>query len=115
MHMTAVQNGVKRKIGRGDNMLRDLNDKWDNDKESNDLDGWLINGKDEEVATPIKEQEGLDAFPLLPILKGSKSKCKAGKRRRRTLILKVIVPLMTFTKGPCWEGKFGEYEYKLFN
>jgi chromatin assembly factor 1 subunit A len=81
--MTAVQNGVKRKMGGGDDMLGDSDDEWDNDEESNDLDGWLMDGKNEEVATPVEECKGLDVFPLPPISEGSKSKRKAGKEKEK--------------------------------
>ncbi len=108
--------------GGGDDVLGDSDDERDDDEESDDLDGWLVDGDDEEVATPVEEREGLDAFPLPPISEGSKSKRKAGKGKEKetdteskTKKRKVVVPLVAFTKGPCWEAEIGECEYEPFN
>jgi len=65
--------------GGRDDVLGDSDDNRD-DEESDDLDGWLVDGDKEEAATPV-EREGLDAFPFLPTSESSKSKRKAGKEK----------------------------------
>ena len=105
--------------GGGDDVLGDSDDERD-DEESDDLDGWLVDGDEEEVATPVEEREGLDAFPFPPISESSKSKRKAGKEKEtdtdgKAKKRKVVVPLVPFVKGPCWETGIGECEYEPFN
>jgi chromatin assembly factor 1 subunit A len=106
--------------GGGDDVLGDSDDDRDDDEGSDDLDGWLVDGDDEEAATPVEEREGLDAFPFPPTAEGSKSKRKAAKEKEadaesKTKKRKVVVPLMPFTKGPCWETEIGECEYEPFS
>ena len=104
--------------GGGDDVLGDSDDDRDDEEESDDLDGWLVDGE-EEVATPVEEREGLDAFPFPPISENSKSKRKAGKQETdadgKTKKRKVVVPLVSFVKGPCWETEIGGCEYEPFN
>ena len=106
--------------GGGDDVLGDSDDERDDENESDDLDGWLVDGDEEEVATPIEEREGLDAFPFPPIPESSKSKRKAGKEKEtdtdgKAKKRKVVVPLVPFVKGPCWETEIGRCEYEPFN
>ena len=112
--------------GGGDDVLGDSDEERDDEEGSEDLDGWLVDGDDEEVATPVEEREGLDAFPFPPVPEGSKSKRKAGKEKEKekekemdteakAKKRKVVVPLVPFVKGPCWETAIGECEYKPFN
>jgi chromatin assembly factor 1 subunit A len=107
--------------GGGDDVLGDSDDERDNEEESDDLDGWLVDGDDEEAVTPIEEREGLDdAFPFPPLAEGSKSKRKVVKEKEtdteaRVKKRKVVVPLVPFVKGPCWETVIGDCEYDPFN
>jgi chromatin assembly factor 1 subunit A len=108
--------------GGGDDVLGDSDDERDDEEESDDLDGWLVDGEDEEVVTPIEEREGLDSFPFppAPVPEGSKVKRKAGKEREtdtesKSKKRKVVVPLVPFIKGPCWETAIGECDYEPFN
>ncbi|KAI0253932.1 chromatin assembly factor 1 subunit A-domain-containing protein [Lactifluus subvellereus] len=105
--------------GGGDDVLGDSDDERDDDDESDDLDGWLIDGDDEEVVTPVEEREGMDAFPFPPIPEGSKSKRKVGKEETdaegKAKKRKVVVPLVPFIKGPCWESEIGNCEYEPLN
>jgi chromatin assembly factor 1 subunit A len=106
--------------GGGDDVLGDSDDERDDEEGSDDLDGWLVDGDDEEVATPVEEREGLDAFPFPPVPEGGKSKRKVrkekepdteGKAKKR----KVVVPLVPFVKGPCWETAISDCEYEPFD
>ena len=106
--------------GGGDDVLGDSDDERGDEEESDDLDGWLVDGDDEEVVTPIEEREGLDAFPFPPVPEGSKVKRKARKEKEtdtesKSKKRKVVVPLMPFIKGPCWETAIGECDYEPFN
>jgi chromatin assembly factor 1 subunit A len=106
--------------GGGDDVLGDSDDERDDEEESDDLDGWLVDGDDEEAVTPIEEREGLDAFPFPPLAEGSKSKRKVGKEKETdkegaAKKRKVVVPLVPFVKGPCWETAIGDCEYDPFN
>jgi chromatin assembly factor 1 subunit A len=106
--------------GGGDDVNGDSDEERGDEEESDDLDGWLVDGDDEEVVTPIEEREGLDAFPFPPMPEGSKPKRKAGKEKEtetesKSKKRKVVVPLVPFTKGPCWETTIGECEYEPFN
>lgn len=106
--------------GGGDDVLGDSDEERDDEEGSDDLDGWLVDGDDEEAVTPIEEREGLDAFPFPPLAEGSKSKRKAGKEKEtdtegKAKKRKVVVPLVPFVKGPCWETAIGDCEYDPFN
>ncbi|KAI0003285.1 hypothetical protein BJV74DRAFT_943985 [Russula compacta] len=106
--------------GGGDDVLGDSDDERDDDEESDDLDGWLVDGEDEEAATPVEEREGLEAFPFPLVPESSKSKRKAGKEKEKDTDgkakkRKVVVPLLPFVKGPCWETEIGDCEYDPFN
>lgn len=106
--------------GGGDDVLGDSDDERDDEEESDDLDDWLVEGDDEEVVTPVEEREGMDAFPFPPISEASKSKRKAVKEKEtdtegKTKKRKVVVPLVPFIKGPCWESEIGNCEYEPLN
>jgi len=106
--------------GGGDDVLGDSDDDRDDEEESDDLDDWLVDGDDDEAVTPIEERESLDAFPFPPLAEGSKSKRKGGKEKEtdteaKAKKRKVVVPLVPFVKGPCWETAIGDCEYDPFN
>jgi chromatin assembly factor 1 subunit A len=105
--------------GGGDDVLGDSEEERDEEEGSDDLDGWLVDGEDEEVATPVEEREGLEAFPFPPAPEVSKSKRKTGKEKETDTECKAkkrkVVPLVPFVKGPCWETGIGDCEYEPFN
>ncbi|KAI0797807.1 hypothetical protein C8Q75DRAFT_739751 [Abortiporus biennis] len=87
-----------------------------------DLDSWLVDDDDDvEPGTPIEDRElslGMDVDTLeLPVVKPkrkveeeSQPHSKGmGKKR------KVVVPLVPFTKGPCYEDKIGKFTYEPFS
>jgi len=110
---------VKRTKGEETMVLGDSDDERDDEEESDDLDGWLVDGDEEEVATPVEQREGLDEFPFPPTSGRSKSKRKAGKEKETDTDGKAkkrkVVSLVTFVKGPCWETAIGGCEYEPFN
>lgn len=77
-----------------------------------DLDSWLVDDDDvEEVGTPLEEREADDLPPILNFpskRKAEEGERKIGKKR------KVVVPLVPFAKGPCWESDTGECSYEPF-
>lgn len=83
-----------------------------------DLDSWLVD--DDEIVdpgTPIDEREGSPDFPFnvppppLPKRKSKEDSEGASKEAKKR---KVVVPLVPFTKGPCWENTIGEVTYEPF-
>ncbi|KAI0303427.1 hypothetical protein B0F90DRAFT_1371375 [Multifurca ochricompacta] len=103
----------------GDDVLGDSDDERDDDEDSDDMDGWLVEGEDEE-ATPVEERDALDAFPFLPPPEGSTTKRKIGREKEtnaegKSKKRKVVVPLVAFIKGPCWETEISNCEYEPFN
>lgn len=103
--------------GEADDVVEDGDDDDDADADDadSDLDTWLVDDDDvQEVGTPLEER---DASPLLadiplpvpaPKRKSEDTDQKLGKKR------KVVVPLIPFAKGPCWESRIGRCEYDLF-
>lgn len=111
--------------GGGDDVAEMSDDDREDEADSSDLDGWLVDGDEEEVATPIDEREGLDAFPFPSLPNKGKRKAETestsvakevekssdgAKSKKR----KVVVPLVPFIKGPCWENEIGRCEYDPF-
>lgn len=77
-----------------------------------DLDSWLVSDDEvEEIAPPSVDPE-LDApaatlnFPTKR--KADDGERKIGKKR------KVVIPLVPFVKGPCWESAVGQCSYEPF-
>lgn len=83
------------------------------DEHDSDMDSWLVDDDEvEEPGTPIEERGGSpDLFPLnFP----SPQKRKAESENKQIKKRKVVIPLVPFTKGPCWESTIGQCEYEPF-
>ena len=83
-----------------------------------DLDSWLVDDdQDVEPGTPSEERGGSPDFfdmdislPLPPPKRKQEPEpAKVTKKR------KVVVPLVAYTKGPCWEPVIGQCDYEPFN
>jgi len=112
--------------GGGDDVVEMSDEDKDEDEDASDMDDWLVDEDEEEVATPIEERDLGDEFPFPPLPDVGKGKRKAdmekdeakekeragdsAKAKKR----KVVVPLVPFTKGPCWENDIGRCEYDPF-
>jgi chromatin assembly factor 1 subunit A len=77
-----------------------------------DLDSWLVDDDDVgEIGTPLEERE-VDPLPAVLNFpakrKAEDGERKIGKKR------KVVVPLVPFAKGPCWESDVGCCTYEPF-
>ncbi|THH14718.1 hypothetical protein EW146_g5662 [Bondarzewia mesenterica] len=107
--------------GGGDDLAEVSDEDKDVDEGSSDLEGWLVDEDEEEVATPIDEREDMDAFPFPPLPEQTKGKRKSEEKEREKFSdgakakkRKVVVPLVPFVKGPCWEDAIGKCEYDPF-
>lgn len=106
--------------GGGDDVAEASDEDGDDEEGSSDLDDWLVDEDQEEVATPIDEREGMDGFPFPPPeqAKGKRKVEVTGKGEgadvTRTKKRKAVVPLVPLVKGPFWETKMGKCEYEPF-
>lgn len=102
--------------GDADDVVEDDEEDAGTEEVDSDLDDWLVEDDDEvEPGTPIEEREGSpdffgpDFLPPPPAPKRKReAEPKVAKKRK-------VVPLVAFTKGPCWEPAIGQCEYELFN
>ncbi|KAF7791279.1 hypothetical protein EIP86_002293 [Pleurotus ostreatoroseus] len=91
--------------GEADDVLEGEEEEDNGEEADSDLDSWLVD--DDDVAdpgTPIEERAGspdffdVDLPPPPPKRKTNDNEAKITKKR------KVVVPLVPFSKGPCWEN-----------
>lgn len=104
----------------------DVNDDAEEDDDSeadSDLESWLVEDEDEDQVVPpdVDDPFALDVPMPAPLPKRKAieepAKKKLAKKR------KVVVPLVPFCKGPCWEDTIGHcesailkpYRIQLFN
>ncbi|KAG5651779.1 hypothetical protein H0H81_007418 [Sphagnurus paluster] len=100
-------------VGDADDVVEDGEDEEDGDDPDSDADSWLVDDDDE----PDISLEDLDNMssgtPDLPPQatkrKAEDGEKKLGKKR------KVVIPLVPFAKGPCWETTIGQCEYNMFD
>ncbi|RDB24271.1 hypothetical protein Hypma_008755 [Hypsizygus marmoreus] len=95
--------------GDADDVVEDAEDEDDAEDVDSDLDSWLVDD-DEEPEMPLDEPEfHLPDLPPLPTKrKAEEGEKKMGKKR------KVVIPLVPFARGPCWETSIGHCETDLF-
>lgn len=101
----------------GDDVVEDAEeeDAGDGDDDS-DMDEWLVDDEEaEDPGTPVDEREESPDLMLVDVAyapakrKSAPESGKQGKKR------KVVVPLVPFTKGPCWESTVGLCTYEPFD
>lgn len=95
--------------GDADDVVDDGEDEdEDGDPPDSDLDSWLVDD-DEEHNISLEDGNMPPVIPDLPVQtmkrKAEDSEKKLGKRR------KVVIPLVPFAKGPCWESPIGHCEH----
>ncbi|KAG6844724.1 hypothetical protein H0H87_004344 [Tephrocybe sp. NHM501043] len=97
--------------GDADDVVDDGEDEDDGDDQDSDADSWLVDD-DEDLDIPMDiERDPLDIqeLPVLPSKrKAEEGEKKIGKKR------KVVIPLVPYAKGPCWESSIGQCEYSIF-
>lgn len=105
-------------MGDADDVLQDDDEDGDSEEEDSDMDTWLVDDDEEPemLSDDIRDLSppmlpGLPDLPLPPPPLKRKAVDQDAKQKRR----KVVVPLVAFSKGPCWETKVGECEYEAFN
>lgn len=76
-----------------------------------DLDSWLVDDDVEEIGTPLEER---GAEPLSAVLNFPVKRKAEGGERKIDKKRKIVVPLVPFAKGPCWESDVGQCTYEPF-
>lgn len=98
--------------GEADDVVEDAEDDDAGEEPDSDLDSWLVDDDEvEEPGTPIEDRELSPGMPPplpLPKRKANDEGKKLNKRR------KVVVPLVPYMKGPCWEAEIGKCMYEPF-
>jgi chromatin assembly factor 1 subunit A len=104
--------------GDADDVLQDDDDDGGTDEADSDLDSWLVDDDEEPEAfhhdfrdlSPPMLPDFPDMPPPPPPLKR-----KAPEPDKKAKKRKIVVPLVPFSKGPCWETRIGKCEYEPFN
>lgn len=88
----------------------------DDEEVDSDLDSWLVDDDEvEEPGTPIEDRSGSPGFPYnLPVPPPPKRKAADSDPAKTSKKRKVVIPLVAFTKGPCWESTVGSCPYEPF-
>ena len=82
-----------------------------------EMGDWLVDDdEDAEPGTPLDERGGSPGLPLPPNMSPSNGKRKPSEApdKKKTKKRKVM-PLVPFTKGPCYEDGIGDCAYEAFN
>ncbi|KAI5123318.1 hypothetical protein M0805_009339 [Coniferiporia weirii] len=82
-----------------------------------ELDDWLVDDDDNDLdpGTPLSGREGSPALP--PSLPGPEPPMKRKSiknEERKEPKKRKVMPLLPFSKGPCWENVIGECSYEPF-
>lgn len=105
-------------MGDADDVLDDDEEDGDDEEADSDTDSWLVDD-DEEPEMLYEDIRDLSP-PMLPDFPDMPPpppppKRKAADPDKKAKKRKVVVPLVPFSKGPCWEARIGECEYEPFN
>lgn len=87
-------------------------DDGDGDDADSDLDSWLVDDEEMEISLPSDPRDLSPSYVDLPISSPKRKADGAGRQLEKKR--KVVVPLVPFAKGPCWESVVGQCEYELF-
>lgn len=97
--------------GDADDVNDDVEDEEEEDDADSDADSWLVDD-DEDVGISLEDIDQLD----VPDLSALPSKRKAEDGEKKTAKKrKVVIPLIPYVKGPCWESSIGQCEYSVFD
>lgn len=100
--------------GEADDVVEDAEEDDAGDDRDSDMDSWLVDDDDaEEAGTPLEERDGSPGLPPLnfPAAKRKPKEPESDKMSKRR---KVVVPLVPFVKGPCWDTKSQQPDYEPF-
>ncbi|KAG6888480.1 hypothetical protein C0995_007906 [Termitomyces sp. Mi166 len=97
--------------GDADDVNDDVEDEDDDDDADSDADSWLVDD-DEDVGISLEDMDQSD-LPDLPVLLSKRKAEEGGKKTDKKR--KVVIPLVPYAKGPCWENLIGQCEYGIFD
>ncbi|KAJ7090042.1 hypothetical protein C8R43DRAFT_939046 [Mycena crocata] len=80
------------------------------DDADSDLDSWLVD--DDELDTPASERGTSPVFTNSHAPAKRKAEADDSKLMKKR---KVVVPLVPFAKGPCWEQTIGQCDHNILN
>lgn len=98
--------------GDADDVVDAEDDEPDAEDVDSDLDSWLVDDEDE--TWPPLDLDDLSPPPLDPSMPPPKRKAE-NVEKRSDKKRKVVVPLVPYVKGPCWESYIGHCQYDPFN
>ncbi|KAJ7063141.1 chromatin assembly factor 1 subunit A-domain-containing protein [Mycena amicta] len=94
----------------GDDIVDDGEDEeLDGDDPDSDADSWLVDDDDDEPQSRAASRGPSPALQAPAKRKAETQDSKLSKKR------KLVVPLVPFARGPCWEETIGKCEHPLFN
>ncbi|KAF7295073.1 hypothetical protein MIND_01045600 [Mycena indigotica] len=83
----------------------------DGDDPDSDADSWLVDDDQELLESPDNNtSRGASPVPLPPLKRKAQPEDSQISKKR-----KLVVPLVPFARGPCWEETIGRCEHTLFN
>ena len=98
-----------------DDVLQDDGEDGDTDEADSDLDSWLVDDDDDPETYQAVRDVSPPVLPDFPDMPPPPLKRKAVEPDKKVKKRKVVVPLVPFSKGPCWETRIGMCEYEPFN
>jgi chromatin assembly factor 1 subunit A len=105
-------------MGEGEDVLDDDDEEAGSESADSDMDSWLVDD-DEDPGSQFQDIRELSPaiIPGLPDMPPPPPppKRKAPEVDQKVKKRKVVIPLVPFTRGPCWETRIGECEYEPFN
>ncbi|KDQ33573.1 hypothetical protein PLEOSDRAFT_1073788 [Pleurotus ostreatus PC15] len=104
----------------------DVNDDAEEDDDSeadSDLESWLVEDEDEDQGVPPDVDDPFVLDVPMPAPPPKRKAVEEPAKKKLTKKRKVVVPLVPFCKGPCWEDTIGHcesdilkpYRIQLFN
>ncbi|TFK64073.1 hypothetical protein BDN72DRAFT_286329 [Pluteus cervinus] len=99
--------------GEADDVVDDGEEDDPEDEADSDVDSWLVDDDEEpdismtDFDLPLPDID-FSALPPPPKRKADDGEKKTTKKR------KVVIPLVAFASGPCWESKVGQCSYEPF-
>ena len=102
-------------MGDVDDVLQDDGEDVDSEEADSDLDSWLVDDDEEPEIYQTVRDASPPGFPDFSDMPPPPPKRKTVEPDKKVKKRKVVVPLIPFSKGPCWETRIGECEYEPFN
>ncbi|KAK2460579.1 hypothetical protein APHAL10511_007049 [Amanita phalloides] len=91
-----------------DDVVDDDDDDPQDEEADSDWDSWLVDDDHVDANDPDSIPPDIPELSFNPPKRRIETEDKSGKRR------KVVIPLVPFAKGPCWESAIGYCEYGPF-